>query len=636
MMRLLFFLLLSPICIVTVADARNAPAAAQTDGNFSYLRYRADYAVRADASSVQTNEYDIRLNTQAAVEQFSQVRLGYSEKMQKLEILEAYTITAAGIRQDVAPTKIYTQESYSSASAAMYADYKVKVVVFPNLAPGARVVYRLRRTQLTPYFPGYFGFWETFSVFTRYDDAVVTLRAPRKLSMHVWVRGVHGFTRPRFQGDQARWEWRYRHSVPLQSQTWSAAQWEFSPTIMVSTFKDWSQLGHAYHVKAGKAAAVTPRVRALADQITAGSAGRRAQAAALYNWVARNIRYVAVYLGNGGLEPNRADVILEQHYGDCKDHAVILEALLAAKGIQSTPVLIGADGGPTLPPIAVLGRFNHAINYVPEFNLYLDSTNPYARFGQLPASDLGVPVVHSADGYVTRTPPHDVWANTYVARTEYRFAQDGSLSGETMLDLGSDGEIATRAMFVELNAQNRRRIEESILAQSGFDGDGMLELLGMPQDLQSPFSYRYRFLARDYVDFSMAGGFALPYMPGAESVRNIYTTTPAETNQTPFYCNESLHEETYVLRFPANVPIIAIPGSHRFRNRAGEYSVDWYRDGQTITAMHRLRHLALRGPEKLCLPGDYQAFRQLYQQVRRGFREQVLYGDLRRIETVAH
>ncbi len=64
--------------------------------------------------------------------------------------------------------------------------------------------------------------------------------------------------------------------------------------------------------------------------------------------------------------------------------------------------------------------------------------------------------------------------------------------------------------------------------------------------------------------------------------------------------------------------------------------MDWYRDGQTITAMHRLRHLALRGPEKLCLPGDYQAFRQLYQQVRRGFREQVLYGDLRRIETVAH
>ncbi len=117
MMRLLFFLLLSPICIVTVADARNAPAAAQTDGNFSYLRYRADYAVRADASSVQTNEYDIRLNTQAAVEQFSQVRLGYSEKMQKLEILEAYTITACrnppgcGSDKDLHPGELFQRFS---------------------------------------------------------------------------------------------------------------------------------------------------------------------------------------------------------------------------------------------------------------------------------------------------------------------------------------------------------------------------------------------------------------------------------------------------------------------------------------------------------------------------------------------
>ncbi len=46
---------------------------------------------------------------------------------------------------------------------------------------------------------------------------------------------------------------------------------------------------------------------------------------------AQNIRYVAVYLGNGGLEPNSAQSILDNHYGDCKDHVTILEALLAAK-----------------------------------------------------------------------------------------------------------------------------------------------------------------------------------------------------------------------------------------------------------------------------------------------------------------
>ncbi|KFA35011.1 transglutaminase, partial [Xanthomonas vasicola pv. musacearum NCPPB 4384] len=125
----------------------------QADTNYSFVRYRADYEVRADASSVETDEYEILLNTKSAVEQFSQVRLSYSEKMETLEVLQAYTVTAEGLRQDVAADKIYTQESYSSASAAMYADRKVKVVVFPNLAPGARIVYRVRRAQNTPYFP---------------------------------------------------------------------------------------------------------------------------------------------------------------------------------------------------------------------------------------------------------------------------------------------------------------------------------------------------------------------------------------------------------------------------------------------------------------------------------------------------
>ncbi|RBC17518.1 transglutaminase, partial [Xanthomonas oryzae pv. oryzae] len=374
-------------------------------------------------------------------------------------------------------------------------------------------------------------------------------------------------------------------------------------------------------------------IQALADELTHGIDAPRAQAAALYAWVARNIRYVAVYLGNGGLEPNSADSILANHYGDCKDHTVILEALLAAKGIASTPVLIGAEGGPTLPDIPVLGRFNHAITYIPAFDLYVDSTNSYARFGQLPAGDLGAPVVHTRDGKVTQTPPNDRKVNRYVARTEYRFTPQGGLQGMTTLDSGQTGEVGLRAMFVQLNAQNRNRIEESILAQSGFDGTGDLLIQGDPLDLDAPFNYRYAFQAKDAVDFSVVGGMTLPDMPGAESIRAIYTTTSAEENLTPFYCNDSVREETYVVSFPDTVPIIAIPRSSTFRNAAGEYVVDWTRDGQTVTAVHRLQRAAVRGPQALCQPQDYRAFRELYQQVRRGFRGQIVYGDLSKVQT---
>ncbi|MOA22959.1 hypothetical protein D3C78_1435570 [compost metagenome] len=43
---------------------------------------------------------------------------------------------------------------------------------------------------------------------------------------------------------------------------------------------------------------------------------------------------------------------------------------------------------------------------------------------------------------------------------------------------------------------------------------------------------------------------------------------------------------------------------------------------------HRLQMNAVRGKDALCQPQDYPAFRELFQQVRRGFRGQVVYGEL--------
>lgn len=633
-MRRIVLLLLTAVFSITSqaqepAQVQKQPEQAQEPTNsFSFVRYRADYEVKADATSVETSEYEILIKTKAGVDNFSQVRLGYSEKMETLEVLAAYTLTPDGARHDVPADKIYTQESYSSASAAMYADRKVKVIVFPNLSPGTRLVYRTRQAQNIPYFPGYFNLWENLSPFTQYDDARITLTAPKQLPMHVYTRDVQGSDRPNIEGDSARWSWSYSRKTPMQNQNWTAAGWEYGPTIMASTYPDFSAMGRAYQLKGAEAAKVTLMVQSRADEITQGIDGRREQAKAIYEWVAKNIRYVAVYLGNGGLEPNVADSILGNRYGDCKDHTVILEALLAAKGIASTPVLIGAGGGPTLPQIAVLGRFNHAINYLPEFDLYLDSTSPYARFGQLPASDLGAPVVHTVDGAIARTPANDPRVSAYKAESFYTFSANGDVSGHTLQDSGASGEIGLRGAFSQLTSQNRARIEESIMSGSGFNGVGRLKLQGDVNDLDRPFGYSFDFKATDYVDFSVVGGMILPDPPGAESMRGIYTTASSETNAAPFYCNNSLREETYTLEFPATVPIIAIPRSSRFDNAAGEYEATWKREGQQVVATHRLSLRAIHGPDQLCQPADYPAFRDLYQYVRRGFRAQIVYGDL--------
>lgn len=46
---------------------------------------------------------------------------------------------------------------------------------------------------------------------------------------------------------------------------------------------------------------------------------------------------MAVYVGAGGVVPHAAQTVLDNRYGDCKDHVALLEALLGAAGIKSTP-----------------------------------------------------------------------------------------------------------------------------------------------------------------------------------------------------------------------------------------------------------------------------------------------------------
>lgn len=197
-MKLIITSLALLTCLILAHPAKahamaSGPPNTQTtaiSNDFGYVRYRADHEVHADASSVSTESVEILLKTTAAVEQFSQIYKSYSEKMETLEVLSAYTLTADGQRHDVAPERIYTQESHSSAAAPIYADHKVRVIVFPNLAPGNRLVYQIRRSRKTPHFPGYFSLWDTFSVFHQYENAEVTLTAPADMPMNVFSRDV--------------------------------------------------------------------------------------------------------------------------------------------------------------------------------------------------------------------------------------------------------------------------------------------------------------------------------------------------------------------------------------------------------------------------------------------------------------
>ena len=84
--------------------------------------------------------------------------------------------------------------------------------------------------------------------------------------------------------------------------------------------------------------------------------------AALAKFVQQDIRYVAIELGIGGIQPHSASEIFQHRYGDCKDKATLMAAMLKELGIDSYYVIINSErGSVTADTPAQIRAFDHAV-----------------------------------------------------------------------------------------------------------------------------------------------------------------------------------------------------------------------------------------------------------------------------------
>jgi len=237
-----------------------------------------------------------------------------------------------------------------------------------------------------------------------------------------------------------RWLWSRRNAQILRPEGGAVSPLDYGPLIVATTFKDYGAVAAAYDARARPKATVTEKIKKLAEQLTGKAHTPREQAKMLYEWVATNVDYAPNAVGVGSVVPHDLDQILAKQMGDCKDNTTILQALLAAKGIASAPVLINGGNAYTLPPAPAVDIFNHIIIYIPAFNLYADSTSRYTPFGLLPLGDSDKPVVHTRDfAEISHTPATDPKANGFKVSTAMDIHSDGTADGET--------KIATRGFF---------------------------------------------------------------------------------------------------------------------------------------------------------------------------------------------
>jgi hypothetical protein len=462
---------------------------------------------------------------------------------------------------------------------------------------------------------------------TDVNAATVSVRTPSSLKLYVDAQGMAEAAAETGSSGKTIRRWEVKGLKAAASEIGSVAPTDHRPRLAMTTLATEQAAADAYAARALPQAAVTPGIQKLADDITTNSRDRLAQAEDIYRWVIGNIRYVAIFLDVGGVVPHSADEILAARYGDCKDQTTVLAALLAAKGIRSSPVLVNASLNYWKPQVAATpGVFNHAILYVPEFNAYLDTTAQLAPFGTLSVTLLGKPalVVDAGQGkaQAVTLPVANPRRDRVRVLTQMTLGTDGTVYSNAKVESHGVFGLLARQIFSAIPEGNQEQVVGRILASTGQNGSGTYHS-GHPRRLIEPYRYNTEVKLPNYVQLPGPGAFVVP--PGFNSFSNIAVTFEqlgADQRQWPMPLIGRSLEEVLTLHLPTGFTPTALPRGTAIDWVHGSYRSTVKLEGSTLTIT---RQLELSPPGPLLLPQDYAAFRTFGQAVMRDLRAQVVY-----------
>ena len=613
--------------ILCVLGLSASPAHTQQppeQGRVRVVRYNTYYEIHTDGTAVVITEVALSPQNQSAIAQVAQLVRPYQESSSDFEFLEAYTLKQDGRRIDVAPDRILTQTPPALMQAPVFSDMKVKQAIFPDVSMGDQVVYRTRLSIRKPTFPGNFSSLEVFSRNMVYDSSQVRVKYPMSYPLHFYakdmVEGASGS-----EGDFFLREWTYSREeaepeVPGEAQTLSR-----TPHLIITSFNEWKDVAQAYQSRAEDKAAVTPEIRKLAEKLTKGIATPHDQASALYRWVSENIRYVAVYLSAGGYVPHDAESVLRNRYGDCKDHVTLLEALLAAKGIESSPALINLQPAYELPEAALPSAFNHVITWIPSLGLHVDSTAQILPFGVLLGQAHGKPVLHTRNftniSFVPALTPEANVLRNHVALA----ATD---AGKATVKYSMTGEGAMIPLVVTLaratdNPQVKANAVRMVLTREGFTGSG-----DFTHDASQLFSKDYTLSGDINLDnwINVPGPGAVRVPSGLFSALPLSAYALATLNypmgKTNRPCGALSLDEDTILQFPPAIKLDTLPPDQTFMNDIASYESRYVLDGNTVKVTRRLK---LNFPRAVCTPAEQASEHEAADRVHRDTAAQITY-----------
>ena len=370
-------------------------------------------------------------------------QVAYTPHRQRLRIERARVHRPDGTTREAVGRS--TRDIYDP-SIRMYYDLRATTVSFGDLQPGdvVEIRYRISDVGDANELGDYFGEMTLFQGATPTAHAAYVLLAPRDRELNFNIPEMEGLNhRVAQRGEEVEHLFEVSDVEPVTRERGMPPLAEVAPALLVSTFQSWQELGQWYWSLVRDQLELDATLRRQADEEVTGLSGDMAKVRAIHEYVVQSVRYVALEFGVHRFKPYRVVDIARRGFGDCKDQASLMIAMLDHVGVEAEMVLLRTRRRGQIehdPPS--LEVFDHAIVYVPSLELYIDPTAERVAVGELPAADQGVMALRVSEQEVTltTTPLLPAQQQTRQLDLDLQLAPDGTASGR--LEMRTTGWVA--------------------------------------------------------------------------------------------------------------------------------------------------------------------------------------------------
>lgn len=352
-------------------------------------------------------------------------------------------------------------------------------------------------------------------------------------------------------------------------------------------------------------------ISAKARQLTAPANTELDRIRAIARFV-QDLKYISIDIGVGrgnGYRPHAASQVFAKLYGDCKDKATLMRAMLSTINIQSYPVVIySGDRTYVREEWASPGQFNHVIIAIKVSDetqgptiithptlgrlLIFDATDSNTLVGDLPDHEQGslALLVAGDKGGLLRMPTTPPEANRLDRQSDVVLNTDGSITA-TVRDRALGQTAANfRRIYRGLSRPEFTSVIERWIA-FGVNGAKITKLDTVDNPVLGGFSLDVEFTAFRYGQLMQDR--LLMFRP-AIIARDESVTLTEPKRSHPIVLEAEVVSETVRVKLPAGFEVDELPDPMKLDTSFGTFSATYeVKDGQLTFTRTLIQHAAI-------------------------------------------